>query len=102
MQRRAHERIPVDLKVRYFLGDTACNGTVKNLSEKGMYINTVIDFPFDSNFELILPLNDEVMKISVVIRRVVKSKEGYEGMGVELLEPPDNYLRFVNELRVAS
>lgn len=102
MQRRAFERIPVELKVRYFLGDTACNGTVINLSEKGMYIDTEIDFPFDSNFELVLPLKDEVMKMSAVIRRVVRSTDGYEGMGIELLNPPDNYLQFVNELRLAT
>jgi hypothetical protein len=102
MQRRAFDRIPVDFKVRYFLGDTACNGTVTNLSENGMYIDTSIDFPFDSNFELVLPMKDKVMKLSAVIRRVVKSEGAYRGIGVELVEPPDNYLQFVNELRLAS
>jgi len=52
MQRRTFKRIPVDLKIRYFCGDTACNGIVTDLSENGMFIDTTLDFPFDSNFEL--------------------------------------------------
>ena len=102
MQRRAFKRIPVDFKIRYFCGDAACNGTVTDLSENGMFIDTAIDFPFDSNFELVLPLKNEVMKISAIIKRVVKNKGVYKGMGVELVKPPENYLQFVNKLRLAS
>lgn len=102
MQRRAFKRIPADFKVRYFCGDTACNGIVTDLSENGMFIDTTLDFPFDSNFELVLPLNDEVIKISALIKRVIKNKGVYEGMGVELVNPPENYLQLVNELRLAS
>ena len=101
-KRRAFERIPVDFKVRYFFGDAAWNGTVTDLSENGMFIDTTIDFPFDSNFELVLPLNDEVMKISAIIKRVVRNKGKYNGMGVELVNPPENYLQLVNDLRLAS
>lgn len=99
MQRRAFERIPVEYKVRYFCGDIACIGTVTDLSENGMFIDTTIDFPFDSNFELLLPLNDEVVKVSAIIKRVVKNRGVYEGMGVELVNPPENYLQFVDELK---
>ena len=102
MQRRAFERIPVDYKVRYFCGDTACNGTVTNLSENGMFIDTTLDFPFESNFELVLPLNDEILKISAIIKRVIKEKGIYMGMGVQLLNPPENYLQLVDELRLVS
>ena len=102
MQRRAFERIPVDFKVHYFCGDTACNGTVTDLSEKGMFIDTILNFPFDSNFDLVLPLNDELLRMSAMIKRVVKDNGVYKGMGIELLDPPENYLQFVNELRLAS
>ena len=102
MQRRAFERILVNFKVRYFCGDTAWNGTITDLSEIGMFIDTTIDFPFDSNFELVLPLSDEVMKISAIIKRMVKDKGVYKGMGVELINPPENYLKMVNELRLTS
>ena len=100
MQRRTFERIPVDFKVRYFCGDNACKGTVTDLSENGMFIDTTIDFPFDSNFKLVLPLDDEVINISAIIKRVVKSRGIYKGIGVELVNPPENYLQFVNELRL--
>ena len=73
-----------------------------DLSENGMYIDTKVDFPFDSNFELVLPVEDRVLKLSAVIRRVVKGETGYKGMGVELVEPPENYLKFVKELKAAS
>ncbi len=101
MQKRAFERIPVDFKIRYFCGDIACNGTITNLSENGMFIDTTIDFPFDANFELLLPISDMVIKISAIIKRVVKNKGVYQGMGVELVNPPYNYLQFLNELRIA-
>ena len=100
MQRRAFERIPVDLKVRYFCGDASCHGTVTDLSENGMFIDTTLDFPFQSNFELILPLNDELLKMSAMIKRVVKDNGVYKGMGIEILAPPESYLQFVNELRL--
>jgi len=47
-------------------------------------------------------MNDEVIKISAIIKRVIKNKGVYEGMGVELVNPPENYLQLVNELRLAS
>ncbi|GBE03507.1 PilZ domain protein [bacterium BMS3Abin09] len=100
MQRRIFQRIQVDFKVRYFCGDNAYNGTVTDLSENGMFIDTTIDFPFDSNFKLVLPLNDEVINVSAIIKRVVKSKGIYNGIGVELENPPENYLQFVNKLRL--
>ena len=42
------------------------------------------------------------MKISAIIKRVVRNQGKYNGMGVELVNPPENYLQLVNDLRLAS
>lgn len=75
-------------------------GTVMNLSEKGMYISTIdMRFPFDSKFEMLLPLNEEVLNIHVKVSRITKTKDFYDGIGVELLDPPQNYIEFIKCLR---
>ncbi len=99
MQKRAFDRIPVNLEVLYFCGSMIHNGTITNLSEKGMFISTKMDFPFDSSFELLIPLNNEILNVPVKVKRIVKTDNFYDGIGVELLNPLPNYLRFVNNLR---
>ncbi len=102
MQKRSFDRIFTNLDVRYFCGSIIHNGTVTNLSEKGMFIRTRMDFPFDSIFDLLIPLDEEVLHVPVKVRRIVKTDNFYDGIGVELLNPPQNYLKFVNNLKLTE
>jgi hypothetical protein len=99
MEKRAYSRIPVSLefhssKVEYF-------GTVTNLSENGMYIRSQkINFPFESQFEICIPIENNVFNIPVKIIRLTKSNGYYDGMGVELLKRPQKYLENINRFRI--
>ncbi len=105
MQKRAFERIPAGLRTRFFYGNTIFTGTVTNLSENGMFINTRMYLSSDSRFEILIPLKEETLRVPVKVSRIVKTDDFYDyniyknGMGVKLLNPPQNYLEFINRLR---
>ena len=101
IKRRAFERIPSSLEfhslnVDYF-------GVVTDLSENGMFIQSQkISFPFKLKFEIMIPLNEDMINVPVKVARVTKSKKFYDGIGVELLKPTKNYLQLVRKLRSAN
>ncbi len=99
MQKRAFERISVEQSIRFLSGDSLCQGTVENCAENGMYIKTNISFPFESGFEILLPLKNEIIKVKAKVVRLVKTENFYNAMGVELLNPPERYLHFIENLR---
>jgi hypothetical protein len=100
LKKRAFERIPASLEFHSF--DVDYFGVVTDLSENGMFIKSQkISFPFHSQFEISLPLNEDLLNIPVKVTRVTKSKRFYDGIGVELLRPSRNYLRLVRKLRSA-
>ena len=99
MNKRAYERIPASLEVRFFLGNSLCKGFMKNLSENGMCIKTRLCFPFESRFELLIPLKEKIMDVAVKVSRVKKTVDFYDTMGVEVLNQPKEYLEFVNSIK---
>jgi hypothetical protein len=99
MERRAFERVNANMEVSYNCGNTICHGTVTDLSEKGMFINTKIEFPFDLNFELHIALENEILKAPATVKRIVRTDNYYGGIGVELQEPASNYLKFIDRLK---
>ena len=99
IERRAFKRIPTDIRVKFFFGTSICFGTIANLSENGMFVNTNICFPPYSTFEILLPLKENVLNISVMVRRMVKEGDFYNAMGVEVLDQPEEYLQFVQSLK---
>ncbi|MEW6599469.1 MAG: PilZ domain-containing protein [Nitrospirota bacterium] len=100
MHRRAFERVPVNITVRFCCGNDDCNGTVSDLSEKGMFICTEnMCFPFNSEFKLAFPLGDEILNLSVKVRRITKTADRYDGIGIELLSLPKGYLDYIETLR---
>ena len=99
MEKRDGERIQANLDVNYYCGNTVCRGTVTNISEKGMFINTKIEFPFDLNFELHIALDNEILKAPATVKRIVRTDNYYGGIGVELQDPAGNYLEFIGRLK---
>ncbi|MEN8265292.1 MAG: PilZ domain-containing protein, partial [Nitrospirota bacterium] len=84
MEKRSLERIPVKFQADFFYGDEMYSGTVKNISQKGMYIKTEMCPPSESKFEVLLPYNEHVLKVPVKVRSLVKTGDVYNGMGVEV------------------
>jgi hypothetical protein len=102
MQKRAYERIPASLVVKYLHRGSICYGLVTDISGGGMCINTSICFPSNSSVKLMLPLKNEVLELSAKVRRVLKTEKFYEIMGVEVLNPPHKYLQIVEHFRTVS
>lgn len=102
-QRRAFERIPVNIKVRFYCCDTDYLGTVTNISENGMFISMKkMVFPFDSRIEIIIPVKEKLLRVPVKVIRMTKAKKVFDGLGVEVMNCHPDYLGFVNSLRHAA
>jgi len=101
MQRRLYDRIPASLVVKFLYSGSVCYGLITDLSENGMCINTGMCLPSGSHAKLFLPLKEEILEISAMVRRVVKTDGFYDTMGVELLDPPKKYLQIVESFRAA-
>ena len=101
MEKRVFERISMNIKARFFSGEFEYAGTITNLSEKGMFISTEVSFPLKPQLEILIPLKEELLNVPVKIRNFGKSGDTYNGIGVELINPPQNYIEFVDNLRSA-
>ena len=98
MNKRAYKRTLADLEFSCFDEDNF--GTVKNLSENGMFITSEkISFHLESQFKISIPFKSKKLKIPVKVRRITKSNGYYDGIGVELFKPNKKYFTFVRELK---
>ncbi len=80
-------------------GSKVCPGTVTNISDKGMFINAeVTGFTENSQFDISIPLKEGILHVPGKIVRLSKINGRSNGMGVELMDPPQNYLDFVENL----
>ena len=100
MHQRNTERMPINLSARFPCANAFCPGTVTDLSENGLFINTELCFPVDSKIQIFIKLKDEMLKLPVEIVRIVKSGYKYTGMGVKILSIPKQYLEFVIKLHL--
>jgi hypothetical protein len=101
MAKRTCERVPSSLVVKFNRGDAVCYGIVTNISEKGMCIKSGSCFPRDAEIELQIPLKDSQLNIPVKVKRIERTSNFYDSMGVELLKPTKKYLKIVNNLKIA-
>jgi hypothetical protein len=99
MTKRAFERIPSSLVVKFLQDDSVCYGIVTNISEKGMCIKSGVCLPCDSQIKLEIPLKDSQLEIFAKVIRVEKTSDFYDTMGVELIKPTKKYLKIVNSFK---
>ena len=101
-EKRACHRVPVHLEVSFYCRDTVHDGTALNISEKGMFIGIKeMCFPFEALMEVMIPCRNQVLHVSVHLRRIEMSPDSQDGIGVELFDPSEEYSQFVNVLRAA-
>jgi hypothetical protein len=76
-------------------------GLVTDLSEKGMFIRSQkIILPLESRFDVCIPSEEgEMFPVRVEVKRLEKSNSFYDGIGVEVLNPPQEYLDLVSSLK---
>lgn len=82
-------------------------GRVTDLSEKGVFVKTNLQFPLNSVFLLMTLHNKHVFKSPARVVRFVNNKEQNDedsgnGMGLEFINPASDYLEFVKQYRVDS
>jgi hypothetical protein len=99
MEKRALERIPVNVQANFFYGKTMYSGLVTNISQKGMYIKINVCPHFESQFELLLPFKNDVLKVLVEVLRFVNIDDVCYGMGIKVLKSSQEYLEFVESQR---
>lgn len=106
MEKRAFERLPVNLQARLFYGNIIYTGEVSNISEGGMFIRTRINFPVDSLLLTVLLLVDDTLKIPVKVKRTASSNNNpdkhIEGIGVEVFEPQEDFLDYIGKCRASG
>ena len=106
MEKRAHIRLPSKLQARLVYGNLFYASSVTNFSEKGVYISAKMNFNVNAVFVLVLLISNKIVNVLGKVKRVVKSDNLQEsissGMGVELINPPVQYLEFVKEQRIAN
>ena len=98
MENRNFKRIQTKIDARFFYGNLFYSGTVLNVSENGMFINTKRFLPIDSMFVVIVRSNHNYFKVIAKVKRAQKLTDVFNGMGVELLSPSTDYLKFINNL----
>lgn len=97
MERRAFDRINVDYKVNFFHENKVSSGTVTNLSENGMCIETDKNIPCGSRIQVFIFSQKEVLRIPATVKRLRFNLESI--LGVEILSPSKEYVQFVSLLK---
>jgi hypothetical protein len=100
-EKRGCERIPAQLFVSFFDGDSLRNGFVTDLSSINIYFTTGANLSSGSNIEVLIPLKYENMIVPVNIIRTEKIGNLTNGFGAELLSPSLEYIDFIFRLRSA-
>lgn len=100
MERRSSKRVTATLRVEFDCSNTICCCNAINLSERGMLLRTSdIFFPMNTRFEIFIHLKGEVLEVAAKVNRLVKTDAVYDGIGIELIDPPLAYVDFISSLR---
>lgn len=94
-EKRASRRIPVNIDARFFHGNLFYSGSLRNLSDKGMLIDTRKRLPLNSMFVVIIREENDLLT-TVVKVKWISTDTASPGMGVELINPSSGYLNLVH------
>ena len=101
MEKRDFKRIPA--RIEFNCNNIDYYGTITNLSANGMFIKSQkINFPLDSQLNVFIALQDDVLNLQVKIKRITKSNGYYDGLGVTLVNLPKKYLKLLIKLNRTS
>jgi RNase P subunit RPR2 len=103
VEKRRTERYIKRLECEFSGAGKTHKGFVSDISEAGLFIRTRRSFKEGSDVDIKLYLpDDSISSVGGVVRRALTSQEGTlakNGMGIELLQRDDNYVRLLKELR---
>jgi hypothetical protein len=105
-EKRAHKRKTVNIHANIVYDDEMYSGTITNLSKKGAYIETGRRFPFKLKYKIFFHLNPKFtifihsnsssLKVLVKTKRLDKVERHYHGIGVEVLNPTEDYYKLIS------
>lgn len=97
MEKRAFERLDLNIQVDLYYDNGIYESTVRNLSVNSLYIDTDTCPPCESSIMVMLTLGDDFFTLRGTVKRTVNTNE-LSGVGVELLNPSQSYSKFVSSL----
>ncbi len=98
MRKKTYYKIPSPLKVRFFCTHSFCAGMATSLSKRDMVIETKMALPLNGQFDVIICLREKLIKVPVKLKKMIGSNNSYDIMAVEILNPQQDYLDFVNSI----
>ena len=99
--KRKSDRILTDIKVLFLCDHFQHAGTASNCSDTGMCITTPQYIPCEDHIGITISLEEdkEECNLSARIRRIVRRNDSHDTLGVELLNPPQEYTDYLDSLR---
>ncbi len=96
---RGFERIQVLINITITCGSSVEAVTLMNLSEKGMFIRMDGKLPPPPpDVEVTIPVKEEKIQVPARIIRTETINDLYQGIGVEIVNPSQRYLDFLDHL----
>ncbi|UCH45167.1 MAG: PilZ domain-containing protein [Nitrospiraceae bacterium] len=97
MNRREFNRTPINLTLKFPVGTNTVSAVIKDISPKGVNIESGIQYSIRSKFELTISFEDELNVFGRVVR-LIKTENIYHGMGIELINPSKEYVSNISRL----
>jgi hypothetical protein len=98
-EKRAYNRIPVYLHLKFFFGNSLCSGTAINLSEKGLCFTTSMFLTPNSKIDIILSNKDTFISIPIRVVWIENTDSFFDTVGVEVLDTSKDYMELIDNLR---
>ena len=99
MNKRTYERTNINVQANILYGNAMHTGIVTNFSNSGMYINTDSCPPVYSQFNVFFDLQDQFLEVPVEVKRLIQNDGFDNGMGVEVQNSDNGYLKFLESLK---
>ena len=99
MSERSAFRIPIRLSIRYTENGSFHNGIIKDMSESGMCVLAEqIDHTENATIKVALPVNKRHLHLSGKLTRNFRSSLNKSGFGIMFIDPPQEYIDYIEEL----
>jgi len=98
VRKRDYPRRNASVVVKIPYCDSFCFGLATNLSEKGMRIQSGTCLPCNTEGNLLIPIKNKEIELSMRVRWIDEGSGFYDAMGVEILKTPEQYRQLVKNL----
>jgi len=99
MSERSAFRIPIRLGMKYTENGIFYDGTITDMSESGIFVLVDrTDYPENSIINIKLPVKNDSLHLSGKLVRKNRSGINKRGFGVRLIDPPPEYIDYIEEL----